>query len=299
VNCRLAVQGPASRPTALRPLRSSLPLCLGVSLIVMAVATTQLAAQGQGARAGGPPPAPRAAAPIDLTGYWVSVVSEDWRWRMITPPKGDYANIPINTEAKRVGDAWDPAKDEAAGEQCRAYAAPAIMREPGRLHISWQDDATLKLETDAGMQTRVFHFALPQGQGAPGESRTAGTAPQDATPSWQGYSMARWEPPSQPVAGAGLPLGLAPRAGRQGRSLEVHTSRIRPGYLRKNGIPFSADALVDEYYDLFAEPDGQPWFVVTTIVRDPKYLNTPWVTTSHFKKEADASKWNPTPCRVR
>jgi hypothetical protein len=110
-------------------------------------------------------------------------------------------------------------------------------------------------------------------------------------------------------------LGLAPRAGRQGRTLEVRTTRIRPGYLRKNGVPFSADAVVEEYYDVFAEPGGpstslgtgpstslgtgQPWFVVTTIVRDPKYLNTPWVTTSHFKKEADASKWNPTPCRVR
>ena len=204
---------------------------------------------------------------------------------MITPPKGDYANIPVNAEARRVADTWDPARDEAAGEQCRGYAAPAIMREPGRVHITWQDDTTLKIETDAGTQTRLLHFG-----GAPST---------EVMPSWQGYSVARWEPPPRPVAGAGLGLGLAPRAGRQGRSLEAHTTRIRPGYLRKNGVPFSADAVVDEYYDAFAEPDGQPWFVVTTVVRDPKYLNTPWVTTSHFKKEADGSKWNPTPCRVR
>jgi hypothetical protein len=250
-------------------------------------------ATAQGGRAGGPPPSPKAAAPIDLTGYWVSVVSEDWRWRMITPPKGDYANIPVNAEARRVADTWDPSKDEAAGEQCRGYAAPAIMREPGRLHITWQDDTTLKIETDAGTQTRLLHFGGPP--------------PSDATPSWQGYSVARWEPAPQPAAGAGIPLGLAPRAGRQSRSLEVRTTRIRPGYLRKNGVPFSADAVVEEYYDAFAEPGGpsaslgagQAWFVVTTIVRDPKYLNTPWVTTSHFKKEADASKWNPTPCRVK
>ena len=256
-------------------------LIVALAICVSAV----VAAQGQGGRAAGPPPTPKAAAPVELTGYWVSVVSEDWRWRMITPPKGDYANIPVNAEARRIGDAWDPAKDEAAGEQCRAYAAPAIMREPGRLHITWKDDTTLQIETDAGMQTRVFHWAA--------------TPPQDSAPTWQGYSVARWEPSPQPVAGAGIPLGLAPRAGRQGRSLEVHTTRIRPGYLRKNGVPFSADVAVDEYYDVFAEPGGQPWFVVTTVVRDPKYLNTPWVTTSHFKKEADASKWNPTPCRVR
>jgi hypothetical protein len=259
---------------------------VGVTLAAaVALAGMDAQAQAPAGRAGGPSPTPRAAAPIDLTGYWVSIVSEDWRWRMITPPKGDYANVPLNADGRRIGDQWDPVKDEAAGEQCRAYSAPAIMREPGRLRITWQDDATLKIETDAGTQTRLFHF----GGGA------AGSTP----PSWQGYSLARWEAPPQPAAGAGLPLGLAPRAGRQGRTLEVHTSRLRPGYLRKNGIPFSADALVDEFYDLFADPDGTPWFVVTTIVRDPAYLNTPWVTTSHFKKEPDGSKWTPTPCRVR
>jgi hypothetical protein len=257
---------------------------LGAAAIVCTSLAGSVIAQGQG-RAGGAPQTARAAAPIDLSGYWVSVVSEDWRWRMITPPKGDYANVPLNAEARRVGDQWDPAKDEAAGEACRAYAAPAIMREPGRLHITWQDDATLKVETDAGTQTRVFHF-----DGAPAS---------DAAATWQGHSLARWEQPQRPVAGAGLGLGLAPRAGQRARTLEVHTTRIRPGYLRKNGIPFSADVAVDEYFDMFAEPDGHEWFVVTSIVRDPKYLNTPWVTTTHFKKEADGSKWSPTPCRVR
>jgi hypothetical protein len=77
---------------------------------------------------GTPPPTARASAPIDLTGYWVSVVTQDWRWRMVTPAKGDYASIPITIEAKKVGDAWDPAKDEAAGEQCKSYGAPAIRR---------------------------------------------------------------------------------------------------------------------------------------------------------------------------
>lgn len=244
-----------------------------------------LQAQGPGGRAGGPPPTGRAGAQVDFTGYWVSVVSEDWRWRMITPPKGDYANIPVNAEAKRIADTWDPAKDEAAGEACRAYAAPAIMREPGRLHITWQDDNTLKMETDAGQQTRVFHFG---GRPTPGEM-----------PSWQGYSVARWEAPLRPVAGGGIPLGLGPRAGQNSRTLEVTTTQVRPGYLRKNGVPFGANVSVTEYYDLFKDPDGTDWFVVTTVVTDPQYLSTPWVTTSHFRKEPDASKWNPQPCKVR
>ena len=79
----------------------------------------------------------RAAPPIDLTGYWVSVVTQDWRWRMVTPARGDYASIPITIEAKKAGDAWDPGKDEAAGEQCKAYGAPALMSVPTRLHITW------------------------------------------------------------------------------------------------------------------------------------------------------------------
>jgi hypothetical protein len=247
---------------------------------------------GRGGR-GGPPPAPRAAAPVDLTGNWVSVVSEDWRWRMITPAKGDYANIPVNAAGRKVADSWDPAKDTAAGEQCRAYAAPAIMREPTRLRISWQDDYTLKLETDAGMQTRLFQFAKPDGAPVP----PAMSSPSQR--SWQGFSVARWESAPGPAVGRGLPLGLGPRAGTQGRTLEVTTSQIRPGYLRKNGVPFGDNTTVTEYYDLFRGPDGPDWFVVTTIVRDPQYLGEPWVTTSHFRKEADGSKWAPAACEAR
>src|SRR5262245_24707266 len=115
--------------------------------------------QGRGGARGGPPPTPKAAAPFDLTGYWVSIVTEDWRWRMF-PNKGDYGGIPLNPAGRRSADAWDPAKDEAADEQCKAYGAPGIMRIPGRLHITWQDDQTLKIETDAGRQTRVFGFAI-------------------------------------------------------------------------------------------------------------------------------------------
>ena len=192
-------------------------------LALRAEAFAAQAPQGRGGR-GGPPPTPRASAPVDLTGNWVSVVSEDWRWRMITPPKGDYANIPLNAAARKIADAWDPSRDETAGEQCKGYAAPAIMREPTRLRISWVDDYTLKIETDAGMQTRVLQFARPE--------NPPGAAPAAAGQrSWQGVSVARWEPP--PQGGRGLSLGLAPRAGTQGRSLEVVTNQIRPGYLRK------------------------------------------------------------------
>jgi hypothetical protein len=226
-------------------------------------------AQGQGGRApAGPPPSAKAAAPIDLTGYWVSIVTQDWRQRMVTPPRGDYESVPITAEAKKVGDGWDPAKDEAAGEQCRSYGAPALMRVPGRVRITWQDDTTLKVELDAGEQTRLFHFG----------SR----APAGASASWQGYSVAGWETPG----------GAQPKSG----SLKVVTTQLRPGYLRKNGVPYSADAVLTEHWDLFTLANGEAWITITSTVVDPLYLRTPWLTALHFKKEPDGSKWDPSPC---
>jgi hypothetical protein len=228
--------------------------------------------------------APRASAPVDLTGYWVSVVSEDWRWRMVTPARGDFASIPLTAEGRTAGNAWDPAKDEAAGEQCRAYGAGGIMRRPGRLHITWQDDNTLKIDTTEGSQTRLFHFD--------------GKPPVNGQKTWQGFSSAQWE---KPVRGTGTPApGLgAVRQANQGRSLEVVTTQLRAGYLRKNGVPYSANAVVKEYYDLSTERNGDIWFVVTTIVEDPQFLTEPFVTSTNFKKVPDDTGWNPTPCSSR
>ena len=208
----------------------------------------------------GPPPAPapgRPGAPVDLTGYWVAFVTEDWRWRMITPSKGDAASVPTNAAARKVIDAWDPAKDEAAGLQCKAYGAPAIMRVPGRLHITWQDDLTLKIETDAGQQTRLLHFA--------------GQPPQGTAPSWQGYTAAKWEG-ALPAANPPVPFLIGARSGARSRSLEAVTTALRPGYLRKNGIPYSEKTVLKEYYDLFSEPQGDTWLMVMSVVEDPTYL---------------------------
>jgi len=228
-----------------------------------------------------PPKSPKEAAPIDLTGYWVSVISEDWRWRMVTPAKGDFAGIPFNLEGRRVGNLWDPAKDRQSGDQCKAYGAAAIMRVPGRVHIYWEDDNTLRIDADAGQQTRRLHFG--------------GTPPSPAAPSRQGYSSAQWE---GAVRGFALPRpGLgATREGADPRALLATTTQLLPGYLRKNGPPVSGSATVREIYDLFPERSGQLWFSVTTIVEDPTYLQEPFVTSSNFKKQTGAEGWNPQPC---
>jgi len=116
-------------------------------------------AQGRG-RGAAPPQTAKQAAPFDITGYWVSVITEDWHVRMLTPLKGDFGsgtnveglpfggggNIPYNAEGTRTGKAWDPAKDEAEGNQCKAYGAGGIMRQPDRLHITWEDDYTCSVK---------------------------------------------------------------------------------------------------------------------------------------------------------
>ena len=231
----------------------------------------------------GPPPrlSPKDAAPEDITGNWVAVVTEDWRWRMQTPAKGDFTSIPLNPEGRKTAEAWDPAKDEAAGNQCKAYGAPGLMRLPTRLRISWQDENTLKVETDEGTQTRLFHFN--------------GKVPAGQAPSLQGYSVAEWDISRPTFLGFNPP----PSATKLPGSLKVETTNLRPGYLRKNGIPYSASASMTEYWDLNLETNGEQWIVVTTVVNDPVYLQEEWITDLHFKKEPDGSKWDPAPCSAR
>lgn len=259
------------------------------ALFLALASTVSLEGQAPPAgRQGGPPPTARAAAPVDLTGQWVSIVTEDWRWRMITPPKGDYASVPLNAEGRKVADGWDLEADNAAGNQCRAFGAAAIMRLPLRVRITWQDDSTLKLETDAGQQTRIFRFVAPAPAGV------LPISPSSSAPrTWQGVSSAQWFRQQQ-TRGLGFGRGGALAGG----SLRVVTRQLRTGYLRKNGVPYSEDAVVTEAYNRHDEPNGDVYFTVTTIVEDAKYLNQPFITSSSFKRETDQSKWSPTPCQT-
>jgi hypothetical protein len=225
-----------------------------------------------------PPPTPKQDSPIDLTGYWVSIVNEDWRWRMLTPPKGDYASVPLNPAGKAKADTWDVAQDGS----CKAFGAAGLMRMPTRLHISWAGEDTLKVESDAGEQTRVFYFN-------PGKVSATGR-------SLQGKSIALWEH-SMPFSEGGLGGTPPPGKPRPGGDLKVMTTELSEGWLRRNGVPYSGNATVTEYYDRFPGPDGSEWFVVTTQVDDPMYLRLPFITSSHFRREPDGSKWHPTPCK--
>lgn len=273
------------------------------------LSTTALIAAGlagnAAAQRGPAPDGARETAPIDLTGYWVSVVSEDWRHRMATARKGDYESVPLSAEGRRAADAWDLEADNAAGLQCKAFGVGGIMRQPGRLHITWADSNTLEIDFDAGTQTRLLHFD-PRAR-AMGEK------------TWQGHSVAEWDRPpggrggdvraqigniEGPVAPGGG--GRGQRGGPppsqsifQGGSMTVMTSNFREGYLRKNGVPYSEDATITEYFNrLPTHPNGDEWLLVVTVIDDPVYLSQPFYTSTHFKLEPDDDNWNPTPCRT-
>ena len=273
-------------------MRGSLAtVCLALAL---AGAPAALRAQG-----GGGESLYQRYAPIDLTGTWVSIVTEDWHMRMLVPAPGDFESLPLTQAAQDAANAIDMAAVAAAGRACEAYGAPMVMREPGRVRISWADADTLQIETDAGQQTRLFHFA---------------NAPATGAPSLQGHSTAEWVyaggfDPRRAAAAATAAAAGDGGGGRGGRGggpaepeggrLTVETTSLTAGFLRKNGVPSSADTEVTEYYNLITEPDGTEWMIITTRVHDPENLVVDYIHSTNFRREPDDSGWRPSPCVIQ
>lgn len=280
--------------------RTTAAICL-LSLLASGIAQAQR---------GGAQPSARDSAPIDLTGTWVSVVSEDWRHRMATPRVGDFESVPLNGNGRSTAAAWDLAADNAAGLECRAFGVGGIVRQPGRMNIAWQNDSTLRIDFDAGSQTRLLHFG--------------GNLQEPEEKTWQGFSRAVWQrPPGARGGGAGAPRGGAGAVGsdegiaaggggrgqrggpppsasiNEGGSLEVRTTQFLSGYLRKNGVPYSEDAVITEYiHRLPGDETDDEWLHVVTVVEDPTYLSQPFHTSTQFKREPNDRNFEPTPCRT-
>jgi hypothetical protein len=224
----------------------------------------------------------KAAAPFDVTGNWVSLVTSDWQFRMVVPGRGEYQGIPLNVAGKERADAWDPKRDEAMGKQCGAYGAGVIMLIPGRLRIDWTDDDTLRVQTDAGTQTRLLRFRAD-----------AKSAP--AAASWQGDSRASWMLHVTRGTPGAAPTGNEAAFG----SLRVATDHMLAGLIRKNGVAYSERSELTEYWDLHQDPvDKRDYLIVTASLHDPELLRANYNYVATFVREADASKWDPTPCSL-
>jgi hypothetical protein len=243
------------------------------------------------------PKTPRDWRQFDISGDWVSVVDEDWAYRMGEPALGDIGSIPSNRVGRDTAAKW-----RSGGTlSCKTFGAAGIMRQPGRIHITWSDDHTLQFEFDAGMQRRVLHFprnVYPFGYPT---SRVPAAFIRreldDKTASRQGYSVAVWRKQGN---GRGFLEDAAEWTMPQpnsGGSLMVITRNMLPGYLQKNGVPYGANAVLTEFYDLLSAPDGTDWLVVTSTVDDPENLYEPYITSTQFKREGDRGGWQPKQCQ--
>jgi hypothetical protein len=292
------------------------PCGLAAALVLACAAASASRVTAQVAQGAPPPPAvqqpARIAAPVDFTGTWASVVTEDWQWRFVTPIVGDYTGVPLNSVGDKTARAWNHEADVKAGEQCKGFGAAAINRLPTRMQISWVDDNTMKLDWDLGTQSRLVYFDkskapagppsyqghaigewidLPAaggrgGGGARGAGRDGGAGRGDAAAGGRGAGR----------AGGGRGRGAAP-AERAG-GLRIVTTNLKAQYLRQNGVPVSDKAVVTEYLDIVPSPDGSQWLIVKTQVDDPTYLSGWYQVSSQFKKEPDNKKWSPTPCEL-
>lgn len=261
-----------------------------LAVIVACAAAVNVAAQGRGGRGfGGAPAGPaRTNPPVDLTGTWVPVITEDWRYRMITAPNGETGGLTMTPAARQAAMQWDRSKDGS----CLAYGVGGLMRMPVRFKISWVDDNTLKIESDGGQQTRLLHFA-PPGQPLP----TAAGQPRTL----QGFSAAEWQRSGGALDAFGP--GLAPEGGGRGAaqrwgSLKVTTTNVLPGWLARNGIPYGENLSMTEYFIRFTNKDAGDWLVITTTYDDPQNLQRQWITSTNFQKEPNDSKWAPAPCKA-
>jgi hypothetical protein len=272
-----------------RPLmRPSFWLAAALAVAVPLTGLAQGGGQGRGAGPGGPAPAApaRTTAPVDLTGYWVSIVTEDWIERMApdSPPSGvGRGGRGQFDPTGGAGVALAPdAAAAAKAEPCRAYGAAGSLRVPGRLNISWADDNTLKIEMDAGTQTRLLHFA----QTPPPPQRTL-----------QGHSIATWDIGGRGGRGGGGGGGrggaAAPAAPAWG-SLRVVTTNTTGGYLLSSRASYSPNTVLTEHFTKHTS-FGVEYFTVTAIVEDGPLTR---ISSSTFKKEPNGSKFAPTGCEV-
>ena len=288
--------------------RPAVLIAVGSALLALWVPSVTHA-QGRGGRVA----TARESAPIDLTGYWTAVITEDWAQRMLTPSKGDFGggppgaartpgrtpiglgsnpadegNIPYEAAGSEAALEWDPANSDA----CMAYGAPGIMRQPTRLRITWEDDNTLKIETDLGTQTRLFHFAAPLrpgrmnyigGRFVPPKAVTDIELPDGLEPSKQGYSTASW-------------TAMGGTNSETGGYLKAETTHLTPGYYWTNGTPYTPDAVLTEHFRIMDLPDLSSWILLSLMVEDAEYLTQPFLVNYHFKKLPDGSTWNRQPC---
>ncbi len=189
------------------------------------------------------------AQSLDLAGIWQPRFHEDQPERLAGPELGDYLGLPITEGARRFADSWDPSRLTVPEHQCQVHISPYIYRGPLNLRI-WEEKDP---RTQQVLAIKQYISTYEQTRTIWMDGRRHPSA--NAAHTWMGFSTGRWV----------------------GDALEVDTSHIKQGWVRRNGVPQSDRARLTERFIRHGT-------VLThiSIVIDPVYLTEPLVKTQNF-----------------
>ena len=203
------------------------------------------------------------ATGVDFTGEWAPRFHEDQPERVPGPELGDYLRIPINPAARMRGETWEASQQTLWEWQCRPHSADYIWRGPSPVRIWKEVDPVSRQVTawHAEWLRSVDRQIYMDGRPHPSKS---------APHTWAGFSTGKWE----------------------GDMLTIKTTHLKEGYVRRNGLPRSDEAMLTEHWMLHGDV-----LTVATIVYDPVYLTEPFIRTTDY--ELDLHQQNPPyPCEV-
>jgi len=190
-----------------------------------------------------------AFAQYDLSGEWAPRFHEDQPERIPGPDIGDYLGLPITDAARLRGDSWDASLLTLPEHQCKPHPSDYGPRGPANLRI-WKDVDTATQETIA-WHTHISWQAPERTIWMNGHPHP----PEYAAHTWQGFSVGKWD----------------------GNILTITTDMLKIGWIRRNGIPRSDKAVVNEH--MIRHGDHMTWVV---IVNDPVYLTEPFIRSQDF-----------------
>jgi len=175
------------------------------------------------------------------------------------PEIGDYGGVPINEAARLFGLSYDASRLTLRQHQCDGYVAPYQIRAIGNAR-AWEerDPHTHRLtaihwynQTFEGKRT-IWMDGRPH-------------PPAYAPHTWMGFSTGRFVD----------------------NALEVQTTHLKQGWLRRNGLPESDQATMVEFFLRHGDR-----LTHTAVVTDPVYLAEPFVkTTDFFRQPIDHQAW--------
>jgi cyclase len=203
---------------------------------------------------------PQSPAPVfDISGYWTPTLHEDALDRGAGPETADYGGVPISEAGRLFALSYNTSRVTLRHHQCDGYVMPYQIRALGNAR-AWE-------ERDSHTQRLIaIHWYSQTFEGhriiwMDGRPHPPAWAPH----SWMGFSTGRVV----------------------GNALEIRTTHLKQGWLRRNGLPESDQATAIEFFVRHGDR-----LTHTAVVNDPVFLAEPLVqTTDFFRQPVDHQTW--------